>query len=143
MINKNNKVLGFTLIELLVVVSIIAMIASVILSALGTAKQRAQDTAKVREMQEVRTAIQMYFADNGSYPNNLIELTSGSKKYIASVSNSIKYFPTVNSYNMGVVLKDTNQMPSGDKDGSTTGFNGNGPDCINSGTTDLCYDITP
>ena len=140
---KNIKSFGFTLIELLVVVSIIAMIASIILSALGTAKQKAQDTAKVRELQEVRTALQMYFGDNGSYPNNLSDLTSGSKKYIASISGDIKYATTTNSYHMGVVLKDASQVPSGDKDDPTK-FPGNSNNCATTGTTpDLCYDITP
>jgi len=94
--NKNKKVLGFTLIELLVVVSIIAMIASVILSALGTAKQKAQDTSKVRELQEVRTALQMYFGDNGYYPGADFKnmLTIGSKKYINSISNNVTYVVT-------------------------------------------------
>ena len=63
--NKN----GFTLIELLVVISIIAMLTSIILVNIKLANIKAKDTAKIRTLSEVKTAIQMYFTDKGKYPS--------------------------------------------------------------------------
>lgn len=60
---------GFTLIELLVVISIIGLISAVVLSALGSARQKAYDSRRVQDLQQIQKAIHMYFNDNGAYPN--------------------------------------------------------------------------
>lgn len=60
---------GFTLIELLVVIAIIGVLSSVILVSLNTARAKARDAQRLSDMQEVRKALEMYFADNGGYPS--------------------------------------------------------------------------
>ena len=60
---------GFTLIELLVVISIIAMLISILLPALGRAKTAAQDLNCQANQRQVGVAFQVYTGDNdGSYP---------------------------------------------------------------------------
>lgn len=65
--NKNSK--GFTLIELLVVISIISLLSAVVLASLNSARVKARDVIRKENLIQLRTAINNYFLDNGSYPN--------------------------------------------------------------------------
>jgi type II secretion system protein G len=65
---RNNAQKGFTLIELLVVVAIIGLISSVVLSNLNGARVKARGAVRISDLRSVRTALSMYYADNGSYP---------------------------------------------------------------------------
>ncbi|HBH71636.1 MAG: hypothetical protein UU88_C0009G0011 [Parcubacteria group bacterium GW2011_GWC1_42_11] len=60
---------GFTLIELLVVIAIIGILSSVVLSSLNSARQKARDAQRVSNLTQIRTALEMYYHDNGSYSN--------------------------------------------------------------------------
>jgi len=66
-VNFYNK--GFTLIELLVVIAIIGILASVVLTSLTKARSRARDTQRISQLREVQKALELYYADNGTYPD--------------------------------------------------------------------------
>ena len=67
---KKNK--GFTLIELLVVISIISLLSSVVLSSLNTARAKGRDAQRIRDVIEIRNALELYAQDHGGkYPINL------------------------------------------------------------------------
>ena len=59
---------GFTLIELLVVVSIIGVLATVVLGALGEARSSARDARRASDMSTIYTALHSYYMDNGYLP---------------------------------------------------------------------------
>lgn len=59
---------GFTLIELLVVVSIIGVLATMVLGSLGDARSKARDAKRLSELNNLKTALELYYLDNDSYP---------------------------------------------------------------------------
>lgn len=59
---------GFTLLELLVVISIIGLLATVIINSVNVARQKARDAERIKTVQEIRKAIELYFSDFGYYP---------------------------------------------------------------------------
>ena len=64
-----NKNKGFTLIELLVVIAIIGVLAAVILASLNSARAKARDAKRIKDIQEIRKAIDLYVDDNGNAPD--------------------------------------------------------------------------
>ncbi|MEI7619994.1 MAG: FISUMP domain-containing protein [Candidatus Falkowbacteria bacterium] len=68
--NKKN-IFGFTLVELLLAISIIAVIASLSLLAYGSIRQKSRDTRRVKDIEQIQTALKLYFYNEGSYPTTL------------------------------------------------------------------------
>jgi prepilin-type N-terminal cleavage/methylation domain-containing protein len=164
---------GFTLIELLVVVSIISMLTTVVLSALGDARNKGNDTARVQTTKQVSNALNMYFNDNGYYPTSLTTLTSASAKnsnkpYIASVDTTIFTYSAVKDkatfgacdnlptgsyclyFHLGtVLLNNTATVLKNDAnitESTNDLVNGKSDNCTGSNVlsgTAKCYDITP
>ncbi|MBU0750046.1 prepilin-type N-terminal cleavage/methylation domain-containing protein, partial [Patescibacteria group bacterium] len=63
------KTRGFTLIELLVVIAIIGILSSVVLVSLSTARAKANDSRRLSDMKELRSALELYYTDNNAYPS--------------------------------------------------------------------------
>lgn len=64
--NKQN--LGFTLIELLVVISIIGILLALSVFGLQSARQSARDGTRKTGLEQIRSGLEIYKADCGSYP---------------------------------------------------------------------------
>lgn len=59
---------GFTLIELLIVISIIGILSSFAMVSLNSARGKARDALRKADMNQIRTALSLYYDDNGHYP---------------------------------------------------------------------------
>lgn len=105
---------GFTLIELMVVISIIALLSSIVLLALNSARKKARDTARIQSLLEVQKALHVYYSDKGYYPkgNQNLFVSGGTmpnltyhilndelvnKGYIGSINQEIRYLGTQNA----------------------------------------------
>ena len=78
---------GFTLIELLVVIAIIAILAAIIFPVYATARKSAYKSSDLSNMNALRTALQLYKADNGAYPPALLGYVGGYTS--AQLANAI------------------------------------------------------
>ena len=89
---KNKK--GFTLIELLVVISIIALLSSIVLASLSSARSKARDAQRLMNSKQLRNALELYYNDNNQYPC-VAPCAGGSGCPISSLSTflSPKYIP--------------------------------------------------
>jgi prepilin-type N-terminal cleavage/methylation domain-containing protein len=63
---------GFTLIELLVVIAIITILAAIILPVYSQARRSAYRSADMSNMNQLRSALQLYRVDQGAYPPSLL-----------------------------------------------------------------------
>lgn len=63
---------GFTLIELLTVITIIALLAAIAFPVLARAKNNANKSSDISNMNAIRTALQLYRVDQGAYPPALL-----------------------------------------------------------------------
>lgn len=66
---RNSK--GFTLVELLIVIAIIGILATLLLLQLGVGRQKARDARRIVDVNQLRTAVELYFDDNAAYPTTL------------------------------------------------------------------------
>ena len=83
---------GFTLIELLVVISIIGILATLIAANLNSARSRARDAERKSDLKGISTALNLYFNDKSTYPDNGQipfggSFMSGSTTYMDKVPN--------------------------------------------------------
>ncbi len=59
---------GFTLIEVLVATTIIAVLAAVAVSSYTSVNKRSRDSKRKSDVEQIRSALEMYRSDNGFYP---------------------------------------------------------------------------
>jgi general secretion pathway protein G len=64
-----NRTKGFSLVEILVVTSIISLMASIVVSALSTASLKSRDAKRAASVRELKTALELYYNENGTYPS--------------------------------------------------------------------------
>jgi prepilin-type N-terminal cleavage/methylation domain-containing protein len=92
--STNNKK-GFTLIELLVVISIIALLSSIVLASLNSARGKARTAAQQVAIDQTKKALQLYWTDNGSFPNDVQDLVD--EGYISAVDEVVMTYTPLNS----------------------------------------------
>lgn len=107
------KIRGFTLIEIITVISIIILLIGLLFPALNKAREQAKEQKARAMISSLEVAVNMYYTDNGKYPDNMGELISPSKEgygpymddeeykdgnFIDPWGNSYQYTPKDNGY---------------------------------------------
>lgn len=67
---------GFTLIETLLVLAIIALLTSIALAGYEEVKKSTRNAARLAHVKQLELALELYLADNGSYPQRNATLKS-------------------------------------------------------------------
>jgi prepilin-type N-terminal cleavage/methylation domain-containing protein len=86
------KTKGFTLIELLVVVAVIGILATIVLGSLSNARTRAEEARFIAEVSNFRSAMELYYLDNGTYPTNSFVGYSDPSLYQDFIDDLAPYF---------------------------------------------------
>ena len=68
---------AFTLIELLVVVAIIALLVSILLPAVGRAREAARNTVCATNLKSLGNAFMMYVTETGALPAGYVQCSPG------------------------------------------------------------------
>ncbi len=77
---------GFTLIEVLVVITVVGILAAVVYSSFDGAREQARNKALMSELKEVQLALEVYKAQNGTYPaaESVCDSVSGTVATVVS-----------------------------------------------------------
>lgn len=67
-LKKDKKRKGFTLIELLAVIAIIGLLSTVVISSLNSARKKARDAVRAKDMQTIYTMLTQYSLEYGGIP---------------------------------------------------------------------------
>lgn len=105
---KNQK--GFTLVELLVVVAIIALLSTLAVVALGSARTKARDAKRISDIKQIQTALELYFTDQNGYPVAVTGLVLGGTGATILSTNGFSDTAGTTTY-MGAVP--SNPTPNG------------------------------
>jgi general secretion pathway protein G len=73
---------GFTLIELLVVIAIIAILSTVVMAGLNSARLKGRDAKRLSDIKQVQAALELYYDTNSGYPS----LASGTLGTVLNTS---------------------------------------------------------
>lgn len=101
---------SFTLIELLVTIGIIAILVVIGVVSYGSINRRSRDTRRKSDIEQLRSALEMYRSDKGYYP----DIYNGGAAIFSNVENLRTELVTNNSY-----LPD---IPEDPKDNTTTPY---------------------
>jgi general secretion pathway protein G len=73
--NKYKK--AFTLIELLVVMTIISVLLGISMVAFQGSRKSARDTKRTSDLEQIRSALEVYRSDQGGYPPSSYSISTG------------------------------------------------------------------
>lgn len=95
MVNKSGQK-GFTIVELLIVIVVIGVLAAIVVVAYNGITRSARDSAVQTELKNFGKVVELYKAQNGSYPTTAQLAAQGGVKvnksmYIAGASNNWHY----------------------------------------------------
>ena len=114
---------GFTFIELLVVISIIGLLSSVTLAAVGATKDRANDSKKMIEVRSVDSALKLYSMNVSGAPGNYQGSTPGDAGFQPNGGGTMHAVEGTTAYNTSMQqLVDAKVLPSIPKSSDGTSY---------------------
>lgn len=120
------KTKGFTLVEMLVVATLIGLLSTVGMIGYQAIIRKGRDALRKSELEQIRSALEIYKSENGSYPVNSSALVPD---YIASFPTDPKS-PTMN-YSYRRITSITYQLCAHLENGDTsTDGCGGGNNCV-------------
>lgn len=121
--NKIKNKLGFSLIELLVVISIIAVLMAVLVMNLVGARERSRDSQKIQDLNNLKSALRMYYNDNQAYPSpgasnctDCLNLAVGSSYLPGLTDSGIGYSYSATADGNGFIIRASLESGAGDED---------------------------
>ncbi len=87
---------GFTLTELLISISIIAILVTVAIASYNSVNKQSRDTRRKSDLEQIRSALEMYRSDKGYYPAPLGD-TGGTFGPASDLEADLKpdYLPSI------------------------------------------------
>ncbi len=73
---KHFNARGFTLVEIIVVVAVIGLLSLVVFASFEDSRQKARDTARIADLEQIKAALQVYGATYKEYPDLLDDLVT-------------------------------------------------------------------
>lgn len=87
--NKKNKK-AFSFMELLTTIIIIGIIISTATVSFKKIRENSRDTKRIADIKQIQSALELYYSDNGKYPETLgSSISSGTKIYLEKVPEAI------------------------------------------------------
>lgn len=110
---KQQRIKGFTIVELLIVIVIIAILASITVTAYSGVQNRALDSAIKSDLSSFAKKAEIYYIDNNAYPawNNTsltnVAMRFSNAAYSTTVSSNVNYCTMAGNtgYVLGVTAK--------------------------------------
>jgi general secretion pathway protein G len=104
---------GFTLVELLVVISLIGILASLLIVSLEGSRKSARDGRRKADLEQIRTALEMYRRDSttNSYPTSPLTTATGFSNYLPNIpidpltTTPYSYTPGTGTYTLCASLE--------------------------------------
>jgi general secretion pathway protein G len=84
---------GFTLIELLVVIAVIGILASIVLAALGSSRDKGNDSKIQLQLESIRNAAEIYYTSHG----NSYSVGNGTDSCHTTKDSKGNFIPTPNT----------------------------------------------
>lgn len=75
---------GFTLIELLIVIVILGVLAGIVVFSVAGIQDKGEQSACKTDVATLETAVEAYYAKNGTYPSSIADLTTAPNKFLRS-----------------------------------------------------------
>lgn len=99
---KNTRKQGFTLIEILVAATIIAVLVTIGIVSYASINKRSRDSKRKSDLEQVRSALEMFRSDNGYYPDagagNWAQASNLSTTLVATYMPAVPSDPSTGTY---------------------------------------------
>ena len=81
----SNNPAGFTILDVVVMVIVIGFFAALIIPGLINGPSRARDATRKSDLRAIKTQLESFYNENGSYPAKLTDLEAGATPFMKKV----------------------------------------------------------